>query len=70
MARCPLCKKEIDHLDLEEEKATVGSVAVEDGRFVYDEETTTEVDTKYTCPECGLVVAVSEDAAKVILGVI
>ncbi|MBA7638624.1 hypothetical protein ES703_46280 [subsurface metagenome] len=69
MANCPLCGKEIDHLDLEEERTIVGSVAVEDGRLAYDEEGTPVIDTKYMCPECALVVAESEDEVKVILGV-
>ncbi len=69
MAQCPQCRKEIDHLDYVEERTNVGSVGVEDGRLAYDEESTPEIDVKYTCPECASNLAESEVEVKAILGV-
>ncbi len=69
MAQCPICNEEINHLDYVEERTNVGTVGVEDDKLAYDEESTPEIDVKYTCPECESTLAESEDEVKVVLGV-
>jgi len=68
MTKCPICKKDIDHLRFQSSRSAIGDVFVDKyGDLEWDIEYDEVDEEEYCCPLCKEVIEIEEDKVKYFL---